>query len=121
MTLGSGEGLRQLTREEAVEKALLFTFQLSGKDYRKMQAALSEVAFIRALEQDSYTVAALDTGVDLEVERLARALIDSNFIQRYDEYSRAAHPDTMRDSPLDELARSWAEAVAAAYREKPCR
>ena len=47
-----------LTREEAVEKALLCVFQLSGKDYRKMQTALSGAAFIRALEQDGYTVAA---------------------------------------------------------------
>jgi len=48
-----------LSAEEVVEKALLHTFQLSNKDYRKMQAALSEVAFIRALEQDGYTVAPL--------------------------------------------------------------
>jgi hypothetical protein len=48
-----------LTPEEAVEKALLYTFQLSDKDYRKMQRASSETAFIRALEQDGYTIAAL--------------------------------------------------------------
>jgi hypothetical protein len=48
-----------LTPEEAVEKALLYTFQLSDKDYRKMQRAASETAFIRALEQTGYTVAAL--------------------------------------------------------------
>ena len=65
-----------LTAEEAVEKALLFTFQLSSKDYRKMKTALSEAFFIRALEQDGYTVAALDAARTpaLDVERLARAL-----------------------------------------------
>jgi acyl CoA:acetate/3-ketoacid CoA transferase len=49
-------GPAPLTPEEAVEKALLHTFQLTNKDYRKMQAAMSEVAFIRAIEQDGYTV-----------------------------------------------------------------
>jgi hypothetical protein len=34
-------------------------FQLSDKDYRKMQTAMSEAAFIRALEQDGFTVSVL--------------------------------------------------------------
>lgn len=55
-----------LSPGEAVEKALLFTFQLSNKDYRTMQTALSEASFIRALEQDGYTVSRLDA------ERAAR-------------------------------------------------
>ena len=49
-----------MDREEAVERALLFTFQLSNKTYRKMQTAMSEVSFIRALEQDGYTIVPLD-------------------------------------------------------------
>jgi hypothetical protein len=53
-------GPAPLTPEEAVEKALLHTFQLSNRDYRKMQRAMSEVAFVRALEQDGYTVARSD-------------------------------------------------------------
>lgn len=56
----SREGFeRPMTREEAVEKALLYVFQLSGKDYRKMRTALSEDSFIRALEQDGWTIARL--------------------------------------------------------------
>lgn len=71
-------GLRNLTREEAVEKALLHTFQLSDKDYRKMQAALSEVAFIRALEQDGWTVEALAAAqVPAQEERLDALDIDA--------------------------------------------
>jgi hypothetical protein len=56
---------------EAVEKALLHTFQLSGKDYRKMQTAMSETAFIRALEQDGYTVARVSAPADGLREALA--------------------------------------------------
>lgn len=55
----NGDPTLERSPEEAVGAALLYTFQLSDKDYRKMQAALSEVAFIRALEQDGYTVAPL--------------------------------------------------------------
>jgi hypothetical protein len=57
--------LRALDRDEAIDKALLYVLQLSGKDYRKMQTALTPVALVRALEQDGYTVVSLD--------RLARA------------------------------------------------
>ena len=62
---------RTLTAEEAVEKALRYVFQLSNKDYRKMQAALTEVRFIQALEQDGYTICSL-----AEQRRLAQAILD---------------------------------------------
>ena len=45
------------TRDEAIDAALLYVFQLSGRDYDKMRTALSSVAFVRALEQDGWTVA----------------------------------------------------------------
>jgi hypothetical protein len=51
---------RNLDRDEAIEKALLHTFQWSDKQYAKMRTALTEAAFVRALEQDGYTVALLD-------------------------------------------------------------
>jgi hypothetical protein len=77
MTEQARETPEPLTPEEAVEKALLYTFQLSDKDYRKMQRASSETAFIRALEQDGYTIAALraatpDPAEPVYVEGLAR-------------------------------------------------
>jgi hypothetical protein len=48
-----------MNADEAIERALLYVFQLSDKDYRKFQTALSESAFVRALEQDGFTVAAI--------------------------------------------------------------
>lgn len=48
----------------------------------------------------------------LTVERLARMLVDSGLMRRYDEYSRDAHPDTMRRvESLDSLAMDWALAM----------
>ena len=47
-------------------------------------------------------------------ETLAAALLDSDLIRRYDEYSRDAHPETMRPMPLRELALTWADAILAA-------
>ena len=50
---------------------------------------------------------------DERVKLLAEALHESDLIRRYDEYSRDAHSETMRRTPLDELARSWAAALLA--------
>jgi len=52
--------LRGLERNEAIDRALLYTFQLSNKNYAKMRAALSSEAFVLALEQDGWTVTGLD-------------------------------------------------------------
>lgn len=43
-------------RDEAIDRALLYTFQLSNKDYTKMRNNRSSESFVRALEQDGYTV-----------------------------------------------------------------
>jgi hypothetical protein len=54
-------------RDDAIERALLYVFQLSGKDYRKLQTAMSGIAFVQALEQDGYTVARLVPAEDKPV------------------------------------------------------
>jgi len=54
---GGGVMTRRLDREEAIDRALLYVFQLSGKDYEKMRTAFSSVSVIRALEQDGWTIA----------------------------------------------------------------
>ena len=87
------------TAEEAVEKALLFTFQLSNIDYRAMQRATSEVAFIRALEQDGYTVtrkAYVPAGVLREWATTLRAL------------SGAESPASLRERDIIEAEQAWA-------------
>ena len=53
----------------------------------------------------------------LNVERLARALVASDLIRRYDEYARAAYPATMTRDHIDTLAREWAAHVRAALRD----
>lgn len=105
-----------LTAEEAVERALLHTFQLSDKDYRKMQRALSEVVFIRTLEQDGYTVAALDAAraqrepelAALDVERLARAMSAAQYTEPDDAWGLVR-------SEVKELYRRQAAAIVRQY------
>lgn len=96
-----------LKPEDAVGKALLYVFQLSNKDYRKMQRATSETAFIRALEQDGYTViptATLDAA-RAENERLTDAArIALTFV---------------RDQPLTAARMSVESILVHALEEQP--
>ena len=86
-------------REDAIERALLYVFQLSDKDFRKMQTAMSGEAFVRALEQDGYTVATL--GAEAETPN------------PYYDHSDA--PPWLRESPphwVDLASPETAEALA---------
>lgn len=47
---------RPTNPEEAVEAALLYVLQLPDEDYRRLMTEMTPAAFIRALEQDGYTV-----------------------------------------------------------------
>jgi hypothetical protein len=56
------DGPRTEARIEAIDRALLYVFQLSGKDYEKMRNWRSAEALIAALEQDGWTVAEAAAG-----------------------------------------------------------
>lgn len=47
---------RTLGPEEAVDRALLYAFQLSKIDYEKVKSALAPIAFLRALQFDGYVI-----------------------------------------------------------------
>jgi hypothetical protein len=95
-------GPRSLTADEAVEKALLHTFQLSDEDYRQFQTAFSESVFIRALEQDGWTVAATrqaDRGDGLrEAVKQAATALDQSTGDRYAIEARGILRAALRDT-----------------------
>lgn len=63
--------------------------------------------------------AAIPPGAVLVTEEsLAAALIGSDLIRRYQAYSHAAFPDTMRVESDTELARTWSPAILDALRER---
>lgn len=47
------------------------------------------------------------------VELLAFALVECGLVAALRNYAREAHPDTMRDETLDEIAQGWAKRLAA--------
>lgn len=87
-------------REDAIDKALLYVFQLSGKDYREMRAAGSAVALIRALGQDGFTVAALAAAplAPLGDDPIGR---DDDFLKDWPEGAPAAPLDVERQELID--------------------
>ena len=66
--------------------------------------------------QDQRDVAPRDDETPgLDVERLARALIEAGLMRRFIDYAHRAHPETMYDESPEQIARSWAPDIAAEY------
>ena len=77
---------------------------------------------LRGLLLGSYSPDAIDAIFDalpeqpaLDVERLARALVDCGLMHRLLDYAQTAHSSSMQKEDETTVAHSWADPLAAAY------